>query len=230
MSSIAICRDPAAFFRGDTQTELADFWPYVFGGEMEPQAAKTYSDLMARSQELVAEDTLRSLDLSTVGTLLDVGGGSGAFLEQVGQAHPHVKLMLFDLEQVAPTAAPRFAAAGMDDRAQIACGSFKTDPIPKGADSISLIRVLYDHTDETVAMLLAKCWDSLPVGGRLFISEPMSGGAAQNRREMSISPCTHWRCAREKRAQFRKFRRFVVKPALRSPRHRNPLAPSSRAV
>jgi demethylspheroidene O-methyltransferase len=26
-------------------------------------------------------------------------------------------------------------------------------------------------------MLLAKCWDSLPVGGRLFISEPMSGGA-----------------------------------------------------
>ena len=170
-------RDPAAFFRGDTQTELADFWPYVFGGEMEPQTAKTYSDLMTRSQELVAEDTLRSLDLSTVGTLLDVGGGSGAFLEQVGQAHPHVKLMLFDLEQVAPAAAPRFAAAGMDDRAQIACGSFKTDPIPKGADSISLIRVLYDHTDETVAMLLAKCWDSLPVGGRLFISEPMSGGA-----------------------------------------------------
>ncbi|WP_347863581.1 methyltransferase [Planktomarina sp.] len=169
--------DPAAFFRGDTQTELADFWPYVFGGEMEPQAAKTYSDLMARSQELVAEDTLRSLDLSTVGTLLDVGGGSGAFLEHVGRAHPHVKLMLFDLEQVAPTAAPRFAAAGMDDRAQIACGSFKTDAIPKGADSISLIRVLYDHTDETVAMLLAKCWASLPLGGRLIISEPMSGGA-----------------------------------------------------
>jgi len=130
---------------------------------MEPQAAKTYSDLMARSQELVAEDTLRSLDLSTVGTLLDVGGGSGAFLEHVGRAHPHVKLMLFDLEQVAPSAAPRFAAAGMDDRAQIACGSFKTDAIPKGADSISLIRVLYDHTDETVAMLLAKCWAT---GGR----------------------------------------------------------------
>jgi demethylspheroidene O-methyltransferase len=85
--------------------------------------------------------------------------------------------MLFDLEQVAPTAAPRFAAAGMDDRAQIACGSFKTDAIPKGADSISLIRVLYDHTDETVAMLLAKCWASLPLGGRLIISEPMSGGA-----------------------------------------------------
>ena len=42
--------DPAAFFRGETQTELADFWPYVFGGEMEPQAAQTYSDLMARSQ------------------------------------------------------------------------------------------------------------------------------------------------------------------------------------
>jgi len=26
-------------------------------------------------------------------------------------------------------------------------------------------------------MLLAKCWDSLPLAGRLLISEPMSGGA-----------------------------------------------------
>ena len=26
-------------------------------------------------------------------------------------------------------------------------------------------------------MLLAKCWASLPVGGRLIISEPMSGGS-----------------------------------------------------
>lgn len=172
--------DPAAFFRGETQTELAAFWPYVFGGNMEPRAAATYSDLMAQSLELVAEDTLRSVDLSSIGTLLDVGGGSGAFLETVGRAYPDMNLVLFDLPEVAPAAEPRFHRAGLGTRTQIRCGSFLKDPIPRGADAISLVRVLYDHNDETVAALLGKCHAALAAGGRLIISEPMSGGTTPN--------------------------------------------------
>jgi len=110
-----------------------------------------------------------------------VGGGSGAFLAAVGAAHPAVQLMLFDLPQVAPSAAARFADVGMTARAQISTGSFRTGPLPTGADTISLIRVLYDHTDDTVADLLAKCYAALPVGGRLVISEPMSGGVVPER-------------------------------------------------
>jgi demethylspheroidene O-methyltransferase len=37
--------------------------------------------------------------------------------------------------------------------------------------------VLYDHDDATVGDLLAKVHAALPPGGRLIISEPMSGGA-----------------------------------------------------
>ncbi len=170
--------DPAAFFRGEIQTELAAFWPYVFGGQMEPRAAAAYSDLMARSLELVAEDTLRTVDLSGIRALLDVGGGSGAFLETVGAAYPDLKLILFDLPEVAPAAEPRFRRAGLETRTEIRCGSFLNDPIPLGADAISLVRVLYDHSDETVLALLGKCHAALPAGGRLIISEPMSGGTA----------------------------------------------------
>jgi demethylspheroidene O-methyltransferase len=50
-----------------------------------------------------------------------------------------------------------------------------------GADAISLIRVLYDHSDDTVRMLLAKAHAALPDGGRIIISEPMSGGDRPNR-------------------------------------------------
>ncbi|MGB3247159.1 MAG: methyltransferase [Sulfitobacter sp.] len=170
--------DPAAFFRGETKTELAGFWPYVFGGDMQPEVAATYTELMAQSQVLVAEDTLRSVDFSGVETLLDVGGGSGAFLEQVSRVYPKLTLMLFDLPDVAPFAAARFAQAGIKARAQIECGSFKDAPVPSGADAISLVRVFYDHSDATVAALLTKCFDALPGGGRLIISEPMSGGDA----------------------------------------------------
>ena len=171
-------RDPAAFFRGETETELASFWPYVFGGDMEPQAAQTYSDLMSKSQNLVAQDTLRSVDLSAATTIMDVGGGTGAFLEAVGARYRETRLVLFDLPQVIDAAQARFTRSELLERTDILQGSFKTDPIPVGADLISLIRVLYDHEDSTVMALLRNCFEALPAGGRLLISEPMSGGKA----------------------------------------------------
>jgi demethylspheroidene O-methyltransferase len=173
--------DPVAFFRGETSPELAGFWPYVFGGDVDPQVAETYSDLMAQSQLLVADDTLQTVSLKGVSHLMDVGGGTGAFLEQVGAVYGDVDLTLFDLPAVAPHAEVRFAQAGMSARTTIRSGSFRVDPLPTGADAISLVRVLYDHADETVEALLAKCFAALPDGGRLLISEPMSGGLRPDR-------------------------------------------------
>jgi demethylspheroidene O-methyltransferase len=171
--------DPVAFLREETQTELADFWPYVFGadGGMPADQARVYSDLMADSQSLVAEDTLRSVSFKGISTLMDVGGGSGAFLSAVGAAYPKLQMQLFDLPDVAPQAKARFNTAGQGGRVDLVAGSFRDQALPTGADAISLIRVLYDHSDATIADLLAKVYAALPQGGRLIISEPMSGGA-----------------------------------------------------
>ena len=171
--------DPVALLRGPDRTELSEFWPYVFGarGDVAPDVARTYSDLMAQSQLLVAQDTLRTINLKGVTRLLDIGGGTGAFLEAVGTAYPNLDMVLFDLPQVVPEANDRFAKAGMADRVRIEAGSFRDDALPEGADAISLIRVLYDHADSTVQALLEKVYDALPAGGRLVISEPMGGGA-----------------------------------------------------
>jgi demethylspheroidene O-methyltransferase len=148
---------------------------------MAPDVAATYSDLMAESQVLVAEDTLRTVSLKDATDLIDIGGGTGAFLQAVGQKYPDLRLGLFDLPQVVPEAQTRFAKAGLEARSTIHPGSFKTGPVPEGADTLSLIRVLYDHADDTVADLLAKCFAALPSGGQLLISEPMSGGAKPDR-------------------------------------------------
>lgn len=170
--------DPVALLRGEVETELAHFWPYVFGarGPVPPEVAGTYSTLMAESQVLVAEDTLRAVDLSDVRCLMDVGGGTGAFLTAVGQRWPGPRLMLFDLPAVVAEADARLARAGLAERVSIVPGSFRDGPLPAGADAISLVRVLYDHADATVAALLARAYEALPPGGRLIISEPMSGG------------------------------------------------------
>ncbi|MEO0485372.1 MAG: methyltransferase [Pseudomonadota bacterium] len=171
--------DPVPVLRGEAPTELADFWPYVFGASAagDPDTARDYSELMADTQRMVAEDTLRQVDLSDVTELLDVGGGTGAFLEAVGRRWSGPKLHLFDLPAVAPGAESRFRAAALSERAQITAGSFRDDALPGGADAISLVRVLYDHADDTVAALLAKVYDALPPGGRILITEPMTGGA-----------------------------------------------------
>lgn len=172
--------DPVGLLRGPERTQLSEFWPYVFGarGTIDQDVAETYSDLMAQSQLLVAEDTLRVVSLKGVGRLLDVGGGTGAFLEAVGKKAPGLELMLFDLPQVVQQAQARFDAAGLGPRATVHAGSFRDNPLPDGADAISLIRVLYDHSDETVRDLLAAVYRALPADGRLIISEPMGGGAA----------------------------------------------------
>lgn len=168
--------DPVAFFRGQTTPELAAFWPYVFGAGAaeDPARAQRYSDLMAESQGLVAADTLRLVDMARFGHLMDVGGGTGAFLAAVGAAYPALRMTLFDLPAVVPGATARLAPFG--PRVTITPGSFRDDPLPQGADAISLIRVLYDHADATVAALLGAVQGALPAGGQLVISEPMSGG------------------------------------------------------
>jgi demethylspheroidene O-methyltransferase len=175
--------DPVALLRGEAETELAGVWPYVFGARegIDPATARAYSDLMTQSQALVAEDTLRLVSLKGVARLLDVGGGTGAFLRAAAAKRPDLGLMLMDLPEVVEAAREQMAEAGLGDRATLHPGSFRDAPLPEGADAISLIRVLYDHEDATVRALLAKCFAALPPGGRLIVSEPMSGGAKPDR-------------------------------------------------
>lgn len=170
--------DPVAFLRGETDPDLARFWPYVFGAAQadDPAVAATYSGLMADTQALVAADTLRLVDLTGIRQLLDVGGGTGAFLCAVGQAYPAMRLALFDLPAVMAGASARLGQAGLTARVTLHEGSFRDSPLPTGADAISLVRVLYDHTDATVASLLRAVHAALPPGGRVIVAEPMSGG------------------------------------------------------
>ena len=101
--------DPVGLLRGETETELARFWPYVLGADAEigGEAAGRYSELMATSQALVAEEILRSVRLDGVSHLMDVGGGTGAFLAAVADAYPDLRLTLFDLPAVTGAAEAR---------------------------------------------------------------------------------------------------------------------------
>jgi demethylspheroidene O-methyltransferase len=173
--------DPVAMLkRGRGGGELARFWSYAeAAGRGDPAAAddpgtQAYSALMAASQPMVAEQVLEAFDFRGKRKLLDIGGGHGAFLAEVAAMHPELPLALFDLPPVAATARGVLAAKGLD-RVEVTGGSFRDDPLPGGADVISLVRILHDHDDAVVTALLATVHAALPPGGTLLIAEPMAG-------------------------------------------------------
>lgn len=167
--------DPVALLKGKDQTELSQFWTYVPGANTAggTEEAAEYSHLMATSQALVAEETLDAVSLAGIDRLMDVGGGTGVFLDHVAARYPVLDLTLFDLPPVIDAARLRLTGTG---RIALMSGSFIDDHLPRGADAISLVRVCYDHEDAVVTRLLRRVFDTLPPGGQIIISEPMSGG------------------------------------------------------
>jgi demethylspheroidene O-methyltransferase len=171
--------DPVALLRRPRGgNALSGYWAYAGAeapGELQRDRTSDYTALMAASQPMVAEEVIAAYDFRRHRCLLDVGGGSGAFLAAVAAAAPELRLMLFDLPAVAQQGRERFARLRLEARATAFGGDFAQDPLPPGADLVSLVRVLHDHDDEVVMGLLRSVRAALPAGGRLLVAEPMSG-------------------------------------------------------
>ncbi len=159
--------DPVALLRRRGGGQLSGYWPYAEGtaGDVAP-----YSTLMAASQPMVSQTILDTVDFRGVRTLLDVGGGEGAFLEAASARYPHLSLMLFDIPAVVERARAR-----LGERLTAHGGRFPDDPLPTGADAVSLVRILHDHDDEKVMALLRRVAACLPSGGQVIVAEPMAG-------------------------------------------------------
>ena len=165
--------DPMAVLKTKGGGALASYWAYASGDSAEAVAA--YSKLMAASQPMVAEQVLDAYDFGRHKHLMDVGGGQGAFQMAVAARHSKLALSLFDLPAVAER-----ARAALGGRVAVHVGSFLTDPLPVGADIITLVRILHDHDDAQAMILLRNIFAALPTGGTLLIAEPFAGtqGAA----------------------------------------------------
>lgn len=171
--------DPVAMLQAPKgETRLGRFWGYarqhvgVGNDDGEPEA---YSLLMQTTQAFVSEEILGAVRFDTYQHVLDVGGGSGAFLSALGAAHRGPTLGLFDRPQVIPEAEKNLAQQGLLGRCHLVGGNFHQDELPQGADFICLIRVLHDHDDDEVEQLLRKVYEALPLNGTLMVAEPMAG-------------------------------------------------------
>jgi predicted O-methyltransferase YrrM len=109
-------------------------------------------------------------DFSAVGTVVDIGGGRGALLIGLLEAHPHLRGIVFDQPAVAADARKAIAAAGLADRCKAVGGDF-FEAVPDGGDAYLLKFILHDWDDERSVSILRTCRRAMRPTGRLLVVE-----------------------------------------------------------
>lgn len=129
-----------------------------------------FNDAMTGASSPVIADLVAAYDFSAVGTVIDVGGGHGALLAALLQAHPHLHGVVYDLPEVVTGAPPLLDKAGVGARASTVGGDF-FHSVPTGGDVHVLANIIHDWDDDRAVRILANCRATLKPGGRVLLGE-----------------------------------------------------------
>lgn len=105
------------------------------------------------------------IDFKKHKSVMDVGGGYGAILENIKTKNPNIEYILFDLPKVIEKVSiPNIKKIG---------GSF-FDKITIQSEAIVLSRILHDWNDGKANIILKHCFEALPNNGTLYVIENCS--------------------------------------------------------
>jgi len=136
----------------------------------DPELAEHFNAAMVEFSGRVAGTFAAVYDFTEVRTVVDVGGGNGAILMAVLQAHAAMRGILFDLAQGLAGAADKLAAGGVADRVTLHEGSF-FEAVPSGADIYVLKSIVHDWDDERALAILQNCGRAMHRSSRLVMLE-----------------------------------------------------------
>jgi 2,7-dihydroxy-5-methyl-1-naphthoate 7-O-methyltransferase len=134
-----------------------------------PDVAASFDDLMGPAGHGTPDAAIPiNGGWDAIRTVVDVGGGTGAFLAEILRAHPHLRGTLIDHPGTVARSGESFEAAGVADRATITGQSF-FDPLPAGADLYLLKKVLNDWPDRETSEILRRCAEAARPDGRVVV-------------------------------------------------------------
>ncbi|MEU5695808.1 methyltransferase [Actinosynnema sp. NPDC020468] len=158
---------------GESAFELVhgtDYWSYL---TRNPGEAERFDGSQAAATRLELRAVLQGYDgWADLRTVVDVGGGNGAFLAGLLARLPGLSGTVLDLPHVVAGAGEVFDGLGVADRARAVGGSF-FDGVPAGADAYLLKRVLYHWSDERALELLRAVRAGMRPDSRLLLLEPV---------------------------------------------------------
>lgn len=151
------------------RTYGADFFEHLAG---HPDLAASFQQAMGERSEGEARDVVAAYDFSSLGSLVDVGGGDGTLLTRILQSTSGLTGILVDQPVAVDGARLRFAAADLADRTECVVGDFFSE-LPAGHDAYLLSRVLHDWSDADALRILRCCRRAVPHHGRVLVVDAL---------------------------------------------------------
>ena len=134
-------------------------WLFAFINAMHDRAIKQ------------APRQLADINLSGIDSILDVGGGSGAYSMEFISRKREIEATVFDLPGVVPITKRFIDKEGFTDRIKTCAGDYTMDDLPKGFDLVFLSAVIHSNSLEVNRDLIKKCFYSLNDHGRIVIQD-----------------------------------------------------------
>lgn len=137
----------------------------------ESELARHFTLALAGRAKNVAPVLANKIDLSGVGTILDVAGGTGIYSIALLQQNPKLRAIVLDRPEVLRIAAEFAEQYRVQDRIELVEGDMFSDlPWPE-TDAILLSNVLHDWDVPECQGLISRCASTLRRGKKLLIHD-----------------------------------------------------------
>lgn len=152
-----------------------------FRAREKPERTESFIAAMHHFASASAAEAVASLDLSGMTSVLDIGGGSGAYsIAFVRAMGPEGRATVFDLPGVLPLTERYVAEAGLSAQITTHQGDYLADPLPAGFDLAFLSAIVHIQSGGENAGLISRAAASLNPGGQLavrdfFVDEDRTG-------------------------------------------------------
>ena len=136
----------------------------------DPEAGNIFRAVMGTGPAQSYMPFARAWDFSSHRVVADLGGGGGALIAAILEAHPGVRGMLVDREDSVKGASARLTAEGLSSRCECVAADLK-EAVPAGAGVYIMQHVLHGYTDDLAAGMLRNVRGVIPKDGRLLVIE-----------------------------------------------------------
>jgi 3-hydroxy-5-methyl-1-naphthoate 3-O-methyltransferase len=119
----------------------------------------------------IAPYLIEKLPLARTETLLDVGGGLGAFSVAFCRRYPRLRATLVEHPRILPLARAAVREAGMANRVRVIGVDFFRHALPQGFDTVFVSNILHAHGIDENRSLLRKLYRCLNPRGHLIVRD-----------------------------------------------------------
>ncbi|MFE7562343.1 methyltransferase [Kitasatospora sp. NPDC057500] len=144
--------------------KFGSFYAYL---ESHPEAREHFDAHMVTRSRAIAAAVVERYDFAGIGSLADIGGGSGTILATVLRANPGLRGVLFELASVLDGARGFLAGEQVVDRCELVAGDFFEAVPPAGAYLLS--NIVHNWADDTAVTILRNVRSAVPDDGRVLL-------------------------------------------------------------